>query len=195
MARRIGAKSSSTFPTELDPRLPKVDSSPRLIVILGVVGAILWLAIGAGRGIGTTRWILIALGAIVAGIGPVARIVVAGLDRIRHPSRRAANISAVLIWLGAAGYFIVTAILQGRDLFPKTHDDCSYAIGMQMMARFRLWMPAHPLADFFDSFYIVVRPVYCSLYFPALRCFTRRPSGFICRYISCRPWPPGRRWG
>ena len=75
----------------------------------------------------------------------------------------------------------MTAFLQDRDLFPKTHDDCSYVIGMQMLARGRLWMPALPLPDFFDSFYILVRPVYCSLYFhgdrPALR---RRPSGWAC---------------
>jgi hypothetical protein len=27
-------------------------------------------------------------------------------------------------------------------------------------------MPQHPLADFFESFYLIVKPVYCSIYFP-----------------------------
>src|SRR2546421_5439332 len=35
-----------------------------------------------------------------------------------------------------------------------------------MVARGRLWMPQHTLADFFDSFHILVRPVYASIYFP-----------------------------
>ena len=35
-----------------------------------------------------------------------------------------------------------------------------------MLARGRLWMPAHELADFFESFHIFVRPVYASIYFP-----------------------------
>src|SRR6185437_140170 len=30
----------------------------------------------------------------------------------------------------------------------------------------RLWMPAHPLGDFFQSFYILSKPVYASIYFP-----------------------------
>src|SRR5215210_7969441 len=35
-----------------------------------------------------------------------------------------------------------------------------------MLAHGRLWMPRHPLADFFESFYLIVKPVYCSIYFP-----------------------------
>src|SRR5205085_1281309 len=65
-----------------------------------------------------------------------------------------------------AAYFIFTAFHQERDLFPKTHDDQSYLIQMQMLAHGRLWMPQHPLADFFDTFYVLARPKYASLYFP-----------------------------
>ena len=35
-----------------------------------------------------------------------------------------------------------------------------------MLAEGRLWMPKHELADFFDTFYVLSRPKYASLYFP-----------------------------
>src|SRR5205814_1552979 len=35
-----------------------------------------------------------------------------------------------------------------------------------MLLHGRLWMPQHPLADFFDSFHLITRPVYASKYFP-----------------------------
>ena len=129
-------------------------------------GVLFWLAIGGGRGIGTVRWIIIIGSAGIALLPPVARRINAIFDRSRHPTPEARRWAALLIGLAAAGYFIVTAVLQHRDLFPKTHDDSSYFLQMQMLARGRLWMPAHPLADFFDSFYILVRPVYASQYFP-----------------------------
>src|SRR5207249_2836245 len=33
-------------------------------------------------------------------------------------------------------------------------------------ARGRLWMPPHPLADFFETFFVLTRPVYAPIYFP-----------------------------
>jgi hypothetical protein len=35
-----------------------------------------------------------------------------------------------------------------------------------MLIQSRLWMPQHPLADFFESFHLLVKPVYASKYFP-----------------------------
>jgi hypothetical protein len=37
---------------------------------------------------------------------------------------------------------------------------------MRMLAHGRFWMPALPLPQFFDSFYVLVKPVYASMYFP-----------------------------
>ena len=37
---------------------------------------------------------------------------------------------------------------------------------MRMLAQGRFWMPAIPLPEFFDSFYVLVKPVYASMYFP-----------------------------
>lgn len=130
------------------------------------VGALIWIAIGQGRGIGALRWGIIAAAACLGLVPQIAERTDGVLARLRHPSKRTAIIASIVIAILAAGYFILTAVLQDRDLFPKTHDDCSYLIQIQMMARGRLWMPPLPLPDFFDSFYILVRPVYASQYFP-----------------------------
>lgn len=130
------------------------------------VGLGVWLLIGSGRGIGTARWILIGLAAVGGLLPPVAGAIERALRILRHPSAAARTRVTLLVGLLCAVYFAATAMNQGRDLFPKTHDDCSYVIGMRMLAHGRLWMPAPPLPEFFDAFYLLVTPVYCSIYFP-----------------------------
>src|SRR5215213_7251333 len=88
------------------------------------------------------------------------------LDRLRTPDPTTGATIALAVALAAGLYLAFTAYVHGRPLFPRVHDELSYLLGSQMLARGRLWMPAHPLADFFDSFHILVRPVYASIYFP-----------------------------
>lgn len=149
------------------PALPARDGRFQVtVLLLAAVGLLLWLAIGNGHGIGPVRWGLIACAAGIGCIPPVANGIARAFDRFRRPTARARQWTALIIGVAATSYLIFTAFGQGRDLFPKTNDDCSYLIGMQMLARGRLWMPPLAILDFFDSFHILVRPVYCSLYFP-----------------------------
>jgi hypothetical protein len=136
------------------------------VVALLACGGALWFAIGNGRGVGAMRWILLAASVGIGALPPVSKRVAALRDRIRHPSRRTAERTALLVGILATTYFVFTAFHQDRDLFPKTHDESSYLLGMQMLAHGRLWMPKHPLADFFETFYVIVDPVYASKYFP-----------------------------
>ena len=41
-----------------------------------------------------------------------------------------------------------------------------YLLQAQMLAHGRLWMPPHPLGEFFDSFFVITKPVYAASYFP-----------------------------
>lgn len=167
MARNLDYQSRIKKPSQ-STDVPTSGNKPLQIyaLLLAGGGLLLWITIGGGRGIGWIRWEIIVVAGALAPIPPVARKIVGLLDRIRDPSPRAVRRVAILIAILSAGYFILTAFNQDRDLFPKTHDDCSYAIGIQMLARGHLWEPKLPLPDFFDSFYLLVRPVYCSLYFP-----------------------------
>ena len=117
-------------------------------------------------GLGTTMsnvWILTAL---LAAVPAVRRRVGQLLGDVARPSPARRRLTALTIAAVSAVGFVALALLQGHDLLPSWHDEQSYLIAAQMLAEGRLWMPAHPLAEFFDSFYILVRPVYASMYFP-----------------------------
>src|SRR5207237_332268 len=86
--------------------------------------------------------------------------------RVRHPSRRAARIIAVCICIGSTLYLIADAQLEHRSFTLKYQDEFSYSIQTNMLAHGRLWMPAHPLPEFFDSFQFLATPIYGSIYFP-----------------------------
>jgi len=116
--------------------------------------------------LGAARWLIVAVAAAIAALPAVAARVNRLIALLESPSPARRRAIAISIAVVATLYLIATAHLQGRDLFAKTHDDQSYLIQMQMLARFRLWMPQHPLADFFDTFYVIGKPVYASLYFP-----------------------------
>src|SRR5258706_1871516 len=93
------------------------------------------------------------------------------LDRLRAPSPRIKWITAAAIFALSARYFLLSANLAGRELYPKFHDESMYLLQAQLLAHGRLWLPQHELADFFDSFNVIVRPVYAATYFPGTALF------------------------
>lgn len=143
-----------------------------MFIALLALGGLAWAGAAASDGaefirpMGLARWLIVLSAAAMSCLGPIRRWIERALEAIRHPSAKAASIASLGVGVCAAAYLLATAMIQDRDLFPKTHDDCSYAIQSHMLAKGRLWMPQHPLADFFDSFYLITRPVYASQYFP-----------------------------
>lgn len=121
------------------------------------------------RGLETHHLARLIGGLLIAGVGlvPVLGAGFAGtLDRFnRAAARRVSIVTAMLaLCAGISLYFI--AVLRGRALFPLLHDEFMYLLQARMLAGGRLWLPQHPLADFFETFFVFVRPVYGSVYFP-----------------------------
>ena len=107
------------------------------------------------------------LGVLLTGFIPVVRRSLSRwIDHLREPSGRAKVLTQITLTALSAWYFLQTADHQARLLMPRQHDEQMYAIQARMVAGGHLWLPQHPLADFFETFYVFVRPVYAPMYFP-----------------------------
>jgi hypothetical protein len=72
----------------------------------------------------------------------------------------------MLVGLAACALILLVDTMAQRPLRLLWHDEFQFHLQSQLLARFRLWMPAHPLTDFFDTFYVLVSPVYAPQAFP-----------------------------
>ena len=138
------------------------------LLAVGVAGW-LWLHARADRPAWATSLIPLAAAAGAAALllfPALRRYTAVRLDRLRHPDPQSRAVTALAVTLGSVTYLGITAFVRGRELFPRMHDELSYLLGAQMLAQGRLWMPVHPMADFFETFHVLVRPVYASIYFP-----------------------------
>jgi hypothetical protein len=96
--------------------------------------------------------------------------------------------AAVVAGVTCAVVIGLLALAQRTTPFLTWHDEFQFHLQSQMLARFRLWMPPHPLADFFDTFYVLMTPKYAPQSFPGRRCCSCRRCGWGCRRGSCRWW-------
>src|SRR5262249_7960197 len=126
-----------------------------------------------GQGIYGFYWQLelVLAGILLCLIPPINRSIFTLLDRIRHPSSRMVVVATGIIAVLSTAYFCFTAWNQKRSFIPLWQDEGSYSLQIQMLSHGRLWMPQHPFADFFDSFQVIVKPVYASMYFPGASVF------------------------
>ncbi|MEM9882043.1 MAG: glycosyltransferase family 39 protein [Planctomycetota bacterium] len=81
-----------------------------------------------------------------------------------RPARR--GLVASVFFVVSPAYFGLSAWLQDRTLAPMWSDEFSYLTQAQIFAAGRLWLPPHTHPEFFNSFHLLVEPLYLSKYFP-----------------------------
>jgi hypothetical protein len=161
--------SEAVTKTPLD-RKKKIATA--IALVAGVAVWIVWFGrdwrIFLTLGVGGPSALLIfaVLTAVVAMLPPVRGIAMWLTKHVDAPSPQARRITVGMVAVLASAYLAGTAVQQHRPRYPTVHDEFSYLIGAQQLAGGRLWMPMHPLAKFFDSFQLIVDPVYAPAYFP-----------------------------
>src|SRR5947209_2854062 len=106
-------------------------SAPWLVLALLGVGILLWFAVlWAGyngsmpvRALSTLQLKALGLALVALLIPPVRRSMFAAMQGVRRPSRRAKRWTALAVALLTGTYLLGTSLYQGRDLFPKLHDE------------------------------------------------------------------------
>lgn len=119
--------------------------------------------------------ILAALAVLVIAIKPLRTPLARLSAKLDAVSPRSQRMTAIGIAIVLTVYLPLTALNQGRSLNPQIQDSLSYAVMARMYASGHLWMPAHPLTESLDSFYLFIKPVYGSMYFPGAGFFYAIP--------------------
>lgn len=118
--------------------------------------------------------------ALVTLVAPLRRLATRGLDALREAP--APKVAAAL-FLAAAATLAYSTVAQHAYTAPKSHDEHSYTLGARMLAAGRLWTASPPHPDSFESFHMLVRPAYASIYAPGTALL--HAAGLLCHVA---PW-------
>lgn len=81
-------------------------------------------------------------------------------------SRTGRNRFALGLCVAGCVILPMIAMLAGRPVDMMWHDEFQFHLQSQLVARGKLWMPPHPLGEFFDTFYVLMEPKYAPQSFP-----------------------------
>src|SRR3954468_10337866 len=94
-----------------------------LVAMLLFIGVELWFLVMHGLGIRRYQPILIGVAALLAIFPPLARWIASMLDRIARPSRGAARLTAIFLFVASAALFYFQARSQERSFSIRYHDE------------------------------------------------------------------------
>jgi hypothetical protein len=137
-------------------------------LVLLLIGVRFWLALPFDQKPTWMEWIALGVGLCLSLNGYLNRGARIAAEKLRRIVRRHAAAAAAVVGLLVCAYLLFQ-IRQGRgEMFLRIHDEHSYKIQAQMLARGRLWSAAYPpdISPFFDTFHFIVDRVYASIYFP-----------------------------
>lgn len=163
--RNPGIKSTRSSPA-LPGSVVVGPARRALVILLLVAGCCFWFAYDGRRDYTPLQMQTLGLFVVLACVPAVNAKTHAALEALRNPIPRRRALVALCIAFAAGLYLFILVILEHQTHYPRFHDESMHLIQAQMLARGRLWMPPHPLPQFFETFFIFVTPVYASMQFP-----------------------------
>jgi hypothetical protein len=161
-----------TIPAITTQAAPRRFNRPILVILLLLIGAVPVVLFHDHLRFWPPRWIALGAAALLCVLPWTDRRIAALLDKARHPFIRTQWLTALALSLFSFSFLYVTATQQDRYIQrPGMHDENVYMIQARMAARGRLWMPRHPLHEFFNNFYLFDQPVYAGCYLPGIGIF------------------------
>jgi hypothetical protein len=136
--------------------------------MLLLLGGVLWLATYCRAGNEELRLVPLLCAVGLGAIRPLNRWCFRNAERLGTFSSRHRLATGVTLGLLTAVCSLIYIHSRGDGLCLKMHDDHVYVIEARMLAQGRLWLPSYPpeLQPFFDSFHLLMRPVYAGMYQP-----------------------------
>jgi hypothetical protein len=135
-------------------------------MLLLIVGVQAWLILGEGHSGNQHQPLLILLAIVLACVPPIRRQIDRVYRAIAKPPPLARLLTALLMAIISSVVLVEGQSRQHLDFNPRFQDEFSYALQTRMLAHGHLWLPAHPLSPFFETTYVLMQPVYASMYFP-----------------------------
>jgi hypothetical protein len=137
-----------------------------LTPLLAVLGVQAWLLILNAIWGYNIQVEILGVALLASLLPPVNRLACKLLRPLHRPSLGMRLLTALAIIIAEAIYLAHFALTSRRALIPTMHDEYQFLLQARMVAHGRLWMPPHPLVDFFDTFYVLVTPKYAAQSFP-----------------------------
>ncbi len=153
--------SSLEIPAPTTSRMWKV-----IIVCAWIIGLELWFNTDWWLVRSMTHLTVYAAAIAACFIKPVRDLLFLGGRQFDRRGRVATPLIFLLVTLLSILVLYQTAVFSRRTFSPVMHDEFSYLLQATMLAHGHLSMPAHPLGDFFDTFYVITDRAYASQYFP-----------------------------
>jgi hypothetical protein len=150
------------------PARPTRSPAVRIFVLVGLLlfGFQLWLLSDFWLYRPMWRVAIYVAALTVCFLRPVQRSL-ERLTRFLEPTSARRTVGIVFaIVLASTAVLYATALSSDRQFTPIFHDEFAYLLQARMFASGHLWMPPHPLGDFFETFYVIVDRVYAPQYFP-----------------------------
>jgi hypothetical protein len=150
--------------------LLKILSNKRQLftLMLLLVGVRFWLAQPFDQKPTWVEWVALSVGLCLSLSGYLNRGARIAANVLRRMMRGHGVAATVTVGFLVCAYLLNQVRLGHGEMFLRIHDEHSYMIQAQMLARGRLWNAAYPpdISPFFDTFHFIVNRVYASIYFP-----------------------------